>query len=105
MIRRNFSRTTKFAHCKYQKGEEHVQSGQSITPAQMWELAQQGKPIASHILPDDQFDDGDPYATYDLPLDRQRGIDVVEMWEASKDIGQKFDNFKKKGVNTNVSNG
>ena len=56
-------------------------------------------------MPDDQFDDGDPYATYDLPLDRQRGIDVVEMWEASKDIGQKFDNFKKKGVDTNVNNG
>ena len=93
MIRSNLFRPVKFAICKYQAHETKVEKGLSTTPAQMWDLASQGKPIGSYMLSDDLFYDGDPYQTYDVPLDRQRGIDINDMWNAQENLKKKFHKF------------
>ena len=84
MIPKNINKPTRFANCQVGINENKVQSGLALTPSQMYTLAQQGKPISANILPDDNFDDGQPHCTYELPLDQQRGIDVTDMWNASK---------------------
>lgn len=99
----NIKQTTRLSNCKRLETEEKVQDNQAITPAQMYSLAQQGKPISTHQLPAEYFDDGEPFQSYDLPIDRQRGIDVIDCWNASKDSESKFNDFKKKGVKTNAN--
>lgn len=96
MIRSNLNKPPVFASCKCELHESKVSSGLALTPAQMWDMAQQGKPISTSMLPDEYFDDGDPYATYDVDLDRKRGIDVVELWEAEKTAKNKFRQFESK---------
>lgn len=100
MIQSNIKSTTKLSYCKRLEHEDKVQDGQSITPAQMYSLAQQGKPISAHQLPNEYFDDGDPYQTYEIPIDRQRGIDVIDCWNASKDSQDKINKFKSKNIVT-----
>lgn len=103
MIKSNIKQTTVLSYCKRLEHEEKVQDGQSVTPAQMYAMAQQGKPISAQQLPNEYFDDGDPYQTYEIPIDRQRGIDVIDCWNASKDSESRFNEFKKKGVKTNAN--
>lgn len=95
MIPTNINRQTKLADCKRQETEEAVQNDLAITPGEMYALAQQGKPITTHQLPDDYFDDGDARQTYDMPIDRLRGIDVIDCWNASKDSKNKLKSFTK----------
>lgn len=103
MITSNIKQTTRLSKCKRLENEDKVLDGQSITPAQMYSMAQQGKPISAHQLPAEYFDDGQPYQTDEIPIDRQRGIDVIDCWEASKDSQNKLNEFKKKGVKNAIS--
>lgn len=100
MIAKHFNRQIRFAHCNAQKGEELVQSGLAYTPAEMYDLAKQGKPIGSQILPDDNFDDGEPMCKTEVSLDNQRGIDINQAWEATKDAQSKFKQFSKQNHQT-----
>lgn len=76
--------------------DEPVQSGLSLTPAEMWSLAQQGKPISAGILSDDYFDDGRPTNEVKfedgVPLERRRGIDVADVWQQSMSSKKKIKN-------------
>lgn len=99
MIPTNINRQTKLSNCKRKITEEKVQNNLAITPGEMYALAQQGKPITTHQLPDDYFDDGDARQTYDLPIDRIRGIDVIDCWNASKDAKSKIKSFEKQQRN------
>ena len=94
MLRQNIKLHTKMTAPKYQKHETKVRSGLSTTPAQMWDLMIQGKPISSFELDPSLFNDGDPYQTYDLSLDQQRGIDVNDMWNAQQNAKRKFTQFR-----------
>ena len=50
MLRQNIKLNTKMTAPKYQQEETKVRSGLSATPAQMWDLMKQGKPISSFEL-------------------------------------------------------
>lgn len=99
MIPTNINRQTKLSNCTRDITEEKVQNNLAITPGEMYALAQQGKPITTHQLPDDYFDDGDARQTYDLPIDRIRGIDVIDCWNVSKDSKAKIKSFEKQQRN------
>lgn len=101
MLPKNINRGIRFSNCKSQPNETKVQSGLALTPAEMYTMAQQGKPISAQILPDDNFDDGEPQCSYDITLDRQRGIDVNDLWNAEKEINNKFTRYKSQN---NISN-
>ena len=100
MIQSNIKSTTRLSICKRLEQEEKVLDNQAITPAQMYSMAQQGKPISAQQMPADYFDDGNPYQTYELPVDRQRGIDVIQCWEASKDSQNNLNTYKTKNIIT-----
>lgn len=100
MIKSNIKSTTRLSSCKRLETEDKVLDNQALTPAKMYALAQQGKPISAQQMPSEYFDDGQAYQTYDIPVDRQRGIDVIQCWEASKDSQNKLNTFKSKNIVT-----
>ena len=57
------------------------------------------------MLSDDLFHDGDPYQTYDVPLDRQRGIDINDMWNAQENLKKKFKTFSEQPIQTQQQGG
>lgn len=68
---------------------KHVQSGLSVTPSEMLQLAQQGVPISSHF-DDSKFDDGDTKALGTIDFIHQRGLDIVDVWNHQKDSRKKL---------------
>lgn len=67
---------------------EPVVPNLAVTPAQMSQMAARGIPIAAQSL--DSFVDGVSNPSYDLPIESQRGIDVVQVWDAQKSARKKI---------------
>lgn len=59
-----------------------------VTPSQMLKMAEKGIPISSQNTAF-QPSDGEKNPSFDLPLDRLRGVDPAAMWEESQIIKQK----------------
>ena len=64
--------------------EPVVQSGLSLTPAEMYSLASQGKPIASCQVNEEYFNDGNKEPGFEVPIFKQRGVDVADVWNEEK---------------------
>lgn len=61
----------------------------AMTPSKMMKLAEQGIPISSQQL-GGQFYDGDVKVTWDVPIDRQRGVDMNDMWNYEQTVRKKM---------------
>lgn len=59
-----------------------------VTPAQMLKMAEKGIPISSNNT-SFRPEDGESNPSFDIPLDRLRGVDPAFMWEESQIIKQK----------------
>lgn len=88
----------RFAHANYSKDSIKVQSHLTLTPAQMYGMALQGKPISTFQLPESEFDNGviDEAENILVPLEEMRGIDVNDLWQNQKDIETKFKDYRNK---------
>lgn len=64
-----------------------VKSGLALSPQQMFEMSKRGVPISTSNC--DMKDFGEESPTFDIPLDRMRGVDVATMWEHSQVIKNK----------------
>lgn len=81
------------AVCKRHSGEVVTQPGLALTPAKMLQMAQDGVPISS-INAESFYDDGQRTPP-DVPtLDRQRGVDLGDLWENNMDIRKKMRKLK-----------
>lgn len=91
-----------FSYCRRLPHEPVVQSGLSVTPAQMSELALSGVPVSSHNL-QSFYDDG--YSAFDMtiPVDKTRGVDIADMWNARQDSKRKLRDLKSKFNSKDVS--
>lgn len=89
---------TRFAHANYSIDSIKVQSHLTLTPAQMYGMALQGKPISTFQLPESEFDNGviDEAENICVPLEEMRGVDVNDLWQNQKDIETKFKNYRNK---------
>ena len=59
-----------------------VKNGLAITPAEMLKMADQGLAISSQSH--DLFFDGDNAKDWTLSIERRRGVDMADVWEAQK---------------------
>lgn len=80
----------------YREKRNPVKQGLAYTPAMMDKMRVQGIPIQSNNLPEELFDDGDKTNSYDVPLYRQRGIDVADVWIMEQESKSKLKQFAKK---------
>lgn len=84
----------RFAKPRRHADESVVQNNLAYTPSQMMELAEKGIPINQGNIGADNFFDGVPIGegTFDLPLERQKGVDVADCWQAAQSIRKKAKN-------------
>lgn len=74
--------------------ETEPKSGLAYTPSDMARMHAAGMPVNSANLIN-SFCDGDKNPSFELPIERQRGVDIAEVWEASLTAKKKIDNFSK----------
>lgn len=69
-----------------------VYGNQVVTPSKMLEMAKNGIPISGQNMAFNPEKDGEKNPSWELPLDRLRGVDPATMWEHSQIIKQKARN-------------
>lgn len=72
----------------------------AITPAQMLAMAEKGIPIANHHL-NQLYTDGEVNPSWEIDMDRQRGTDVVQLWEHNKTVKEKIKKAYKESITNN----
>jgi len=84
---RNLYNKTHFAKPRRKEDETVVQNDLSYTPSQMYDMMERGIPISPQNVNPDNFFDGVPITegTFDLPIDRLRGVDIADCWNATVD--------------------
>lgn len=78
----------KVANCHRKSFEPLVQRGLAVTPAQMADMAAHGVAVSSQNAA--SFSDGQINPSWDMPIERLRGIDMADAWNASKDAQAKI---------------
>lgn len=92
MLRKNVWNNSKgvVATCLRKHDEKAPQPGLAYSPADMARMYAHGMPVNSTNLVG-QFVDGSPNVQWsDLTIDRQRGVDIAEVWQASKQARSKI---------------
>lgn len=83
----------RFATCVRHDDDIPVESDLALTPAQMELMTNNGTPVSTQLIAGN-FDDGVPNPSDDMPLMYQRGTDIVDAWDASKDAQSKLNKVK-----------
>lgn len=79
---RNFAVCEKSENCV-------VKAGLAYTPSMVMELTEQGIAV-SGANADAMFFDGSESPSFSVPIERQRGVDAVDAWEASRSARSKL---------------
>lgn len=79
---RNFAVCNKSENCI-------VKAGLAYTPSMVMELTEHGISV-SGANADAMFFDGSVSPSFDVPVERQRGVDAVDAWEASRSSRSKL---------------
>lgn len=72
----------------------------SVTPSQMLAMAEKGIPISNHHL-NQLYTDGEVNPSWEIDIDRQRGTDVVQLWEHNKTVKEKIKKAYKESISNN----
>lgn len=74
--------------------EVEPKPGLAYSPSDMAKLHAKGMPINSANIVE-SFYDGDVNPSFDIPLERQRGLDPAEIWEQSQNSAKKVNKLSK----------
>lgn len=77
----------------YNTAQVHVQGGLAITPSQMSQLAEAGRPISAQMLGAENFYDGDTSPIGEVPFLYRRGIDASDIYDYQQRSRQKIKNY------------
>lgn len=89
-----------FSRPRRKDGESVVQNDLAYTPTQMMQMAEQGIAVSNQSVSAENFFDGVPVneSTFNLPLERLRGVDVADCWQAEQSIRKKAKNGLKQDI-------
>lgn len=79
----------RFASAKRQSHEPVVGSNLAYDLSDLDYLRRQGKPISPANV-EGMYYDGETNVSADLPLDRMRGVDINDMWNAAQDAQKRL---------------
>lgn len=77
-----------------QKDKNPVKSHLAITPAQMDTAREQGVPITPNNVNPDLIQDGTTNPQFEIELERQRGVDIAELWQDAETSRKRLGDFK-----------
>lgn len=77
-----------------QKDRNPVKSHLAITPAQMDNARVQGIPITPSNVNPDLIQDGTTNPQFEIELERQRGVDIAELWQNAESSRKRLGAFK-----------
>lgn len=96
MLRENSWKSKNAKTCCPRRKHDEVEPkpGLAYTPADMARMHSAGMPVNSANLVN-QFYDGDKNPSFDVAIERRRGVDPAEIWEASMSAKDKINKLGK----------
>ena len=79
-------------NCKVSGSFMATKPGLAYSPAKMMELAERGIPVSSQSV--GTFFDGVVTPTWEVPLERARGVDIADVWQAQAESRHKLHTAK-----------
>lgn len=76
--------TPRTCTAKRVEDDKPVQNGLALTPAQMADMAERGIPISTSNA-QLAYDESDRVASFDLPVEDRRGVDIADVWVSQMD--------------------
>lgn len=73
--------------CCTHENEQKTIQGLAYTPSQMADMAARGMPVNN--LNSQNYYDGSPNASYHVGAERERGVEVADLWEKHKMLSQR----------------
>lgn len=89
MVKHFLNRTDRFSIIKRHFGEQEVENGLAMTPAQMFDMAQRGLPITTQNL-GVTYDEGYSNLDFTPPAEYRRGVDLGDLYEMRMDAKSKL---------------
>lgn len=83
-----------------QRDKNPVKSHLAITPSQMDRAREEGIPITPSNVNPDLIQDGTSNPQFEIELERQRGVDIAELWQNAESSRKKLVEFHKKQSET-----
>lgn len=87
MLKRNQHTFGRLCNIKRRPDELPVKDGLAITPSDMFRMQQHGLPISTANSAKGYTGEKNP--SWDIEMDRLRGVDVADLWQESKTIHEK----------------
>jgi hypothetical protein len=78
------------SHCEPSDLFLRTRQNLSYTPAQMMKLAEKGVPVSQVNVDESQFYDGEVNPSWSVPIERDRGIDAADVWQAQQESRSKL---------------
>lgn len=96
MLRKNCWKSDNARTCAPKRKHDEIEPkvGLAYTPADMAKMHASGMPVNSANLVN-SFYDGDVNPSFDVALERQRGVDPAELWEISQTSKEKINKMSK----------
>lgn len=92
----------KFARLRTQSTDIPVASNAAFDLKHLDEMRRKGTPISTTIH-DNMYYEGTTNATFDLPFEQHRGVDINDAWNHSKRVKSALSKAKVKDFNLNPS--
>lgn len=86
--KRNGVYAPRLSQYKRKENELPVYGNLTVTPSEMLRMTEQGIPISAQNMAYKPTD-GESNPSWDLPLDRLRGVDPAQMWETQQNIKER----------------
>ena len=64
----------------------------------MMQLTERGIPVSSQNMPEGSFFDGEVNPSWTVPIERDRGIDVADVWQAQQESRSKLRNAHRSDI-------
>lgn len=84
-MKEKFVSTGRLARCVADGLFLRTRQNLAYTPSQMMKLTERGIPVSSQNMPEGSFFDGEVNPSWTVPIERDRGVDVADVWQAQQE--------------------
>lgn len=97
-MKEKFVSTGRLSHCVADGLFLRTRQNLAYTPSQMMLLTERGIPVSSQNMPEGSFFDGEINPSWTVPIERDRGVDVADVWQAQQESRSKLRNAHRSDI-------
>lgn len=91
-MKEKFKTTQRLCTCIPSRTFLRTRQGLAYTPSEMLSLAERGIPVNQANVGENNFYDGEINPSWSVPIERDRGVDIADVWQMQMESRSKMRN-------------